>query len=83
MIVAFIVAIIAIAYVVSPIDIIPDFIPVAGWLDDLLAIVTSFVTFINKLKQASAIAKVISVLLIIGLIAGAVYGVHSLISNSA
>ena len=25
----------AVAYVISPIDIVPDFIPVAGWLDDV------------------------------------------------
>ena len=26
------------AYVISPIDIIPDFIPVAGWIDDLIVV---------------------------------------------
>ena len=30
--------ILAIAYVVSPIDLIPDLIPIAGWLDDLIVL---------------------------------------------
>lgn len=36
---AWIWAIISAVYALSPIDIIPDFIPVIGWADDLLAIV--------------------------------------------
>ncbi len=28
----------ALAYVVSPFDLIPDFVPVIGWLDDLLVV---------------------------------------------
>jgi uncharacterized membrane protein YkvA (DUF1232 family) len=31
-----IILILALLYIVSPIDLIPDFIPVAGWADDLL-----------------------------------------------
>lgn len=27
----------ALAYILSPLDIIPDFIPLVGWMDDLLA----------------------------------------------
>lgn len=31
-----IVLILALLYIISPIDLIPDFIPVAGWADDLV-----------------------------------------------
>ncbi len=30
------------AYVVSPIDIVPDFIPLSGWLDDLIVVPLGF-----------------------------------------
>jgi uncharacterized membrane protein YkvA (DUF1232 family) len=33
-----ILTILFILYVISPIDLIPDFIPIIGWIDDLLAI---------------------------------------------
>jgi len=35
---AVIVLVLILAYVISPIDIIPDFIPFAGWLDDLIVV---------------------------------------------
>jgi uncharacterized membrane protein YkvA (DUF1232 family) len=31
-----VVLLLALLYIVSPVDFIPDFIPVVGWLDDLL-----------------------------------------------
>lgn len=35
-------AILGILYLVSPIDIIPDFIPLAGWIDDLMVATVVF-----------------------------------------
>ncbi len=40
----------AMAYLVSPIDIIPDFIPVAGFADDLIVLVTILNKIINTLE---------------------------------
>lgn len=44
-----------IAYVISPIDLIPDTIPILGWMDDigvLLAQVVSFLIYIKRQRQA-------------------------------
>ena len=45
------------AYIISPIDIVPDFIPMSGWLDDLvvvplgLAIMRKIIPSINVLER--------------------------------
>ena len=44
-----IIALLAIIYVISPLDLIPDFIPVVGWLDDLGVLVwAARQVFFNK-----------------------------------
>jgi uncharacterized membrane protein YkvA (DUF1232 family) len=40
---------VALAYLVSPIDIVPDFIPVAGFIDDLIVLVI----FLNKIINSA------------------------------
>ncbi len=43
------IAILAMLYVISPLDLIPDFIPVVGWLDDLGVLVwAARQVFFNK-----------------------------------
>lgn len=37
-----IIALLAILYIASPIDFIPDFIPVIGWIDDVFAGMVAF-----------------------------------------
>jgi uncharacterized membrane protein YkvA (DUF1232 family) len=34
--------IVALAYVLWPIDLIPDLIPVIGWVDDVIALIVAF-----------------------------------------
>jgi uncharacterized membrane protein YkvA (DUF1232 family) len=58
------------AYIISPIDIVPDFIPMSGWLDDLvvvplgLAIMRKIIPDINVLeKKERAQASVRRILL--------------------
>jgi uncharacterized membrane protein YkvA (DUF1232 family) len=41
---------VAMAYLISPIDFVPDFIPVAGFIDDLIIIVTILNKIINTLE---------------------------------
>ena len=44
-----IIALLAMIYVISPLDLIPDFIPVVGWLDDLGVLVwAARQVFFNK-----------------------------------
>ena len=40
-----------IVYMVSPIDVLPDIIPIMGWIDDILAIVVSVVLFLLSIPR--------------------------------
>jgi uncharacterized membrane protein YkvA (DUF1232 family) len=43
--------ILAVIYMLSPIDIIPDLIPVLGWGDDVVVGVLAFINFLNQQKK--------------------------------
>ena len=45
------IAILALLYICSPIDVIPDFIPVVGWLDDVLAGVGGLAALMASRRQ--------------------------------
>ena len=47
-------AIIALIYVLIPVDVSPDAIPVVGWIDDIIAVllaITNGLLFASKLKK--------------------------------
>ena len=44
--------VLAVGYVVSPIDLVPDFIPIAGWVDDLIVITVGLNKFLELDKAA-------------------------------
>ena len=41
----------AVIYIFSPIDIVPDFLPLLGWLDDIAVGTLAFINFINQQKK--------------------------------
>ena len=43
-------------YIASPVDIIPDFVPVAGWLDDLLVILWTIFKIMDRTDRKSSSA---------------------------
>jgi uncharacterized membrane protein YkvA (DUF1232 family) len=44
----YIITIISAVYIISPVDAIPDAIPFAGWMDDVLAAITAGTTILNS-----------------------------------
>jgi uncharacterized membrane protein YkvA (DUF1232 family) len=66
------------AYVVSPLDIIPDFVPFAGWLDDLIVVPLAFailrqitpgLDIIEKRNRSQANIRRFLIWTIVGLVA--------------
>jgi uncharacterized membrane protein YkvA (DUF1232 family) len=71
------------AYVISPIDIIPDFIPLSGWLDDLIVVplgialvrkITPGIDLIEKRNRAQANIRRILLLTTLALLVGILLG---------
>lgn len=49
-IIGILIAIIVIAYILFPLDIIPDIIPIIGWIDDLIVLVGGGLAALRFLK---------------------------------
>ena len=71
------------AYVISPIDVIPDFIPVAGWLDDLVVVpfglallrkITPGIDVVEKRDRAQASVRRILLWTVLSLVATVLLG---------
>lgn len=61
-------------YSISPIDMVPDFIPLAGWSDDVLTLLTAGLNLIQSYidDSNSALASIVKMLKYIILIGGAI-----------
>jgi uncharacterized membrane protein YkvA (DUF1232 family) len=46
------VAVFCLVYVISPIDFLPDIIPVIGWLDDIIVILTTVTSILSALRNS-------------------------------
>jgi len=59
-VVCFIVFVVGLIYIISPVDVIPDAVPVAGWIDDLIACLPTVLSLFTGL--ASIIAAVMKII---------------------
>lgn len=50
-IIYFILVLIAIVYIISPIDFIPDFIPIVGWIDDIFVGLIGIIMFFKGIRS--------------------------------
>jgi uncharacterized membrane protein YkvA (DUF1232 family) len=66
----FVIQIILLIYIVSPIDFIPDIMPVLGWIDDIGATIIFFVKLNKYIKIVKIIKILLKVILPIGLLLG-------------
>ena len=71
------------AYIISPIDIIPDFIPISGWLDDLVVVpvglalvrkMTPGIDVVEKRDKAQASVRRILLLTMLSLLVAILLG---------
>jgi uncharacterized membrane protein YkvA (DUF1232 family) len=51
-----IVCALALVYVIFPFDFLPDLMPVVGWIDDALVIVSAVSWFLSQRKKAKALS---------------------------
>ncbi len=71
---AWIWAVLGVIYAISPVDLLPDVIPVAGWVDDILITVTGGLNLIQSyLKESNEhLAKIVKgikwVLIVLGIL---------------
>lgn len=87
--ISWIVAVIALIYDISPVDVVPDGFPVAGWLDDVMVTVLAALNLLQQYSRdghptASRILKrlkwgcVVVSVIVVAILALAVYGIISL-----
>ena len=71
------------AYIISPIDIIPDFIPISGWLDDLVVVplglalvrkITPGIDVVEKRDRAQGSVRRILLWTVLSLLVGILLG---------
>ncbi|MFN2260436.1 MAG: YkvA family protein [Psychroflexus sp.] len=68
-------------YVVSPVDLIPDAIPVVGWMDDVLVAITGISTVINSQlsKANTTLSEIFKFIRVIAFSLWAIFGALILI----
>jgi len=74
------ITVLGVLYIVSPVDLLPDFIPGVGWLDDLLVLMFIGFTWMVTLGVA-ALEALMPVIKVMAIVIGAIYGLKLLLKN--
>jgi uncharacterized membrane protein YkvA (DUF1232 family) len=77
----FIIQLVLVIFIISPIDIVPDIMPVVGWIDDVFAVNLFFVKLNKYIKIFTIIKIALKIFIPVSVILGCIFLIAKIITK--